>query len=110
MPELPEVENARRCLIKAELPGRAFTKADIGWAKTVKTPDLEEFALGLRGGVVQDYVQAHKWVNLATSRQTGEWQQISSARLLSLARLMTPAQIAEAQQLAREWNEAHPPE
>jgi len=64
MPELPEVENARRCLIKAELPGRAFTKADIGWAKTVKTPDLEEFALGLRGGVVQDVHRRGKYILL----------------------------------------------
>ena len=64
MPELPEVENARRCLIKAELPGRAFTKADIGWAKSVKTPDLEEFVLGLRGGVVQEVHRRGKYILL----------------------------------------------
>ena len=64
MPELPEVENARRCLIKAELPRRAFTKADIGWAKSIKTPDLEEFVLGLRGGVVQEVHRRGKYILL----------------------------------------------
>ena len=47
MPELPEVENTRRYLIQAGLPGRTFTGADIGWAKTVKSPSLEDFVLDL---------------------------------------------------------------
>ena len=48
MPELPEVENTRRYLIRAELPGRTITSATITWAKTVKQPSLEDFVLGLR--------------------------------------------------------------
>lgn len=64
MPELPEVENARRCLLKAELPGRAFTGADIGWPKTVKTPGLEEFVLGLHGSVVQQVHRRGKYILL----------------------------------------------
>ena len=59
-------------------------------------------------GVPQDYVQAHKWMNLAASRQTGEERQRSADRRDTLARLMTPAQLAEAQRLAREWDAAHP--
>jgi TPR repeat protein len=43
--------------------------------------------------VPQDYVQAHKWFDLAGS---GLYRD-------TLAAKMTPAQIAEAQKLAREW-------
>ena len=62
MPELPEVENARRCLLQAELPGRTFTGANIGWAKTVKKPGLEEFVLGLQGGRVQTVHRRAKYI------------------------------------------------
>ncbi len=62
MPELPEVENARRCLVRAGLPGRTFTGADIGWAKTVKTPGLEEFVLGLRGSRALDVNRRGKYI------------------------------------------------
>jgi TPR repeat protein len=57
-------------------------------------------------GVPQDYVQAHMWYNLAASRfSASEAEGRNSAvefRDLTAA-LMTPAQIAEAQKLAREW-------
>ncbi len=49
-------------------------------------------------GVTQDYVQAHMWYNLAAAqgqKDAEEWRD-------SLAEEMTPAQIAEAQKLARE--------
>ena len=50
-------------------------------------------------GVPQDRVRAHMWLNLA-AMQGRE----SAATFRDLvARLMTPAQIAEAQKLAREW-------
>ena len=62
MPELPEVENARRCLVRAGLPGRSFTGADIGWAKAVKTPALEEFVLGLRGSRALDVHRRGKYI------------------------------------------------
>ena len=52
MPELPEVENTRRYLIKAGLPGSTFTRADVGWPKALKTPALEDFVLGLLGALV----------------------------------------------------------
>jgi len=41
-------------------------------------------------GVVQDYVQAHKWRNLAASRQTGVDRMISTDRRDALASFMTP--------------------
>ena len=53
-------------------------------------------------GVAQDYVQAHKWINLAASRTTGEAQDRRSGRG-ELAKKMTASQVAEAQRLAREW-------
>jgi uncharacterized protein len=43
--------------------------------------------------VPQNFVQAHKWFQLAGSSLYRD----------TLAAKMTPAQIAEAQKLAREW-------
>ncbi len=55
-------------------------------------------------GVPQDYVQAHMWINLAVSRSPpGEVRDKAAALRDGLASKMTPAQIAEAQRLAREW-------
>ena len=64
MPELPEVENARRCLLRSGLPGRSFKRADIRWARTVKRPDLEEFVLGLREATVRDVQRRGKYILL----------------------------------------------
>lgn len=50
-------------------------------------------------GVREDLVQAHKWYNLATAAGYQEGQKWRDR----LALLMTPAQLAEAQRLAREW-------
>ena len=50
-------------------------------------------------GAPQDYVQAHMWFNLAAARGNAD-----AARKRDLvAAKMTPAQIAEAQKLVREW-------
>ena len=63
--------------------------------------------LYLKGeGVTKDYVQAHLWFNLcaarsSSSRSTSADSCRSSRE--SLEALMTPAQIAEAQSLARNW-------
>ncbi len=55
-------------------------------------------------GVPQDYVQAHMWYNLAASRlPPGVFRDMSVLSRDILAEKMTPAQIAEAQRLAREW-------
>ena len=50
-------------------------------------------------GVLQDYVEAHKWLNLAASR--GEAAALKERD--ALAEKMTPEERAEAQKLARAW-------
>lgn len=58
-------------------------------------------------GVLQDYVEAHKWFNLAASRGAVEGVQERDALLA----FMTPGQIEVAQRRAAEWlAEAAPPE
>ena len=54
-------------------------------------------------GVPQDYVQAHKWVNLAASRTTTRKAEDYRVARDKLAEKMTASQVAEAQRLAREW-------
>jgi uncharacterized protein len=57
-------------------------------------------------GVPKDYVQAHMWFNLAAS-QFSAWKKENRADAIEardfLASKMIPAQIAEAQKLARDW-------
>ena len=50
-------------------------------------------------GVPQDYVQAHLWFNIAAAHGN----KIAREARDIIADKMTPAQIAEAQRLAREW-------
>jgi TPR repeat protein len=50
-------------------------------------------------GVLQDDVQAHLWLNLAGASGDDRAAQLRD----DVAAKMTPAQIAEAQKLAREW-------
>lgn len=63
------------------------------------------YALGK--GVPQDYVEAHKWYNLAASGSTLASNRRNRDNAIEMRDLvaarMTPAQIAEAQKLAREW-------
>jgi TPR repeat protein len=54
-------------------------------------------------GVPQDYVLAHMWTNLASAALEGEGQKSAARFRDSIAAKMTPQQIAQAQQLAREW-------
>lgn len=61
-------------------------------------------AMYARGrGVAQDYTVAYKWLTLASVRGEESTVQARDA----LATLMTPAQIADAQRVAREGVEAH---
>ncbi len=56
-------------------------------------------------GVPQNNVQAHMWFSLAASRfPPGENRDKAAQGRDTLADFMTPAQIAEAQKLAREWS------
>jgi TPR repeat protein len=58
-------------------------------------------------GVPQDYVQAHKWLNLAAARErVNELRNYAANSRDLVAKQMTPAQVAEAQKLAREWKPA----
>ena len=60
-------------------------------------------------GVPVDYVQAHLWLSLAASRlETSGVRDHAVRNRDRIVRHMTPAQIAEAQRLAREWDAAHP--
>ena len=54
-------------------------------------------------GVPQDYTEAHKWYNLAAARANGDDREQRERLRDNLAEQMTPAQLAEAQKLAREW-------
>ena len=58
------------------------------------------YAKGL--GVPTDYVRAHMWFSLSAAR--GE--KIAVSTLEMAERQMTPAQITEAQKLARDWKPA----
>ena len=53
--------------------------------------------------VPQDYVQAYVWYKLAVTQ--GDEKAVEG--LDFVAKQMTPAQLAEAQRLAREWMEKH---
>ena len=50
-------------------------------------------------GVPQDYVQAHMWFNLGATQGDAK----ATKNRDTVAEKMTPAQIAKAQKLAREW-------
>ncbi len=62
MPELPEVESVRRSLLRSGLAGRTITRADIGWANTVKHPTAEEFASSVAGRTVEDVGRRAKYL------------------------------------------------
>ena len=57
-------------------------------------------------GVPQDYVEAHKWANLAASRATFVDQKIYTEERDFRAKLMPRAQLAEAKRRASEWQAA----
>ena len=57
-------------------------------------------------GVSQDFVQAHKWYNLAASRASSSDPDLREMAVRSRDRVatrLTPARLAKAQRLAREW-------
>jgi hypothetical protein len=53
-------------------------------------------------GVPQDYVRAYMWYSLAVEHSMGNPQKFSVNNRDRVARLMTPAQISEAQRLAQQ--------
>ncbi len=93
---------------------RAFNRGNYATALSELRPLAEQgdaisqYTLGVlyaNGyGVPQDFVQAHKWYNLAAANGA----EVAGLRRDTLAKQMIPAQIAEAQQLAREWKPTTP--
>jgi uncharacterized protein len=73
--------------------GNAFAQSNLG------------IMYGEGHGVPQDYVRAYMWLNLAAA----QGHQNAVKNLDVAAGLMTPAQIADAQKLAREWKPTKQP-
>jgi TPR repeat protein len=69
-----------------------------------------QYDLGLRyqagEGVPQDYALAHMWFNLSAASLAPISEKAAAARNALQRTQMTPAQVAEAQRLAREWKPA----
>ncbi len=66
-------------------------------------------AMYIKGqGVSRDYVQAYKWMNLSgLLSPPGQRRDDSALAIDQLSNAMTPAQIAEAEKLARKWWAKH---
>ena len=60
-------------------------------------------------GVPQDDVAAHMWLDLAGAQSSGYERDLYVKLRDDVAAGMTPEQIAEAQRLAREWNQTVKP-
>ena len=57
-------------------------------------------------GVPQDYVEAHKWFNLSAAWASDDDKDVRHGAVNKrdiLATMMTPAQVAKAQRMSREW-------
>jgi len=83
---------------------QSFVEAAKWYLRAAKQGDISgQGNLGilyeLGNGVTQDFVQAHMWLNLAASQGDKD----AAKNRDRVAGMMTPAQIAEAQKLAREW-------
>jgi TPR repeat protein len=83
---------------------RDFAKARLWYEKAAVQGEAKaQFYLGIQSafgeGGPLDLVQAHMWYSLAA----GNGNAHAPGYRDDLARQMTPAQIAEAQRLAREW-------
>lgn len=66
-----------------------------------ETPDLFQLGLSHATGIGADvdYVEAHKWFNIAALRGDCEAKQ----RRQELTAMMTQSQVSAAQRAAREW-------
>jgi hypothetical protein len=91
---------------------RDYAQAAIWYRKSAEQGDtFGQLDLGVmyeQGiGVPQDFVQAYMWLNLAVAQGGDEVTSMGLSTITKardkVAAEMTPAQIAEAQRLAREW-------
>lgn len=81
------------------------TKARQWFEKSAAQGDARaQYSLGMLydtgQGVPQDSVRAYMWYNLAAASLTGEHQKNATNNRDNIARLLTPAQLAEGQRLA----------
>ena len=102
LPTMADYEAGQRASDAGD-PGEALSQ----WRAAANADDRRAMlALGrlyMQGlGVLQDYVEAHKWFNLAASRGEATAAQERNA----LAEKMTPQQVATAQKRASEWRPA----
>ena len=111
---LPEAQARAGIKLLLGQSGRHYDVAEaIRWLRlAAEGGDVEgQMWLGLMYkdgiGVLQDYVEAHKWANLAAAG-SGIWALASKEIRSGLETEMTTTQIAEAQRLAREWQIQHP--
>jgi TPR repeat protein len=95
---------------------RDNAKADAWYRKAADQGfDYAQFDLGVAYedgglGVPQDYALAHMWFNLASSAATNtDLRQMAVQNRDHVAAKMTPAQIDEAQRMARSWKPNLPP-
>jgi len=98
------------CYLIGEGVSKNFAAAVKWYRKAAEQGDsMAQVNLGLRyytgEGVPKDYVQAYKWLNLAAGQRNED-----AKRFLNLVEnSMTTEQIAEGQQLAREFKPSKPP-
>jgi uncharacterized protein len=89
-----DVETAAKLYSAAAEQGHARAQFRLG---TLYTIGLD---------IPQDYVQAYKWLKLAAERlpvADADGRNSATRICNSIAAIMTPAQIAEAQELVRQW-------
>lgn len=89
----------------AKLYGSDYAKAFEWYKKAAEAGEVEAmerlgdiYADGL--GVLQDYLYAHYWYNLASSHQSKSAQE----KLKQISKRLTPEQIQKAQAIAKESN------
>jgi TPR repeat protein len=87
-----------------------YAKAIELYRKAAESGDAEAQALlgaayRYGKGVPQDYVSAHMWFNLAASQTSTPVGSNAAINRDYLTSMMAPTQVAEAQRLAREWQE-----
>ena len=88
-----------------------YTEALRWYGKAAERGDaLAQYNFGIMyangRGTPQNYVQAHMWFSLAATRFSPWETELHELALMNrdlVATNMTPAQIAEAERLAREW-------
>ncbi|MDP1834510.1 MAG: DNA-formamidopyrimidine glycosylase [Chlamydiales bacterium] len=68
MPELPEVETIVRELNIAQIPGHTIKQAEVFWAKTIATPDVDTFCKTIVGQKIVSISRRGKWIVFTLSR------------------------------------------